>query len=1793
MAENSELEKKLKLENFAVDIRDFYMDKEISNFMKDFINVNLKKFLLDLNNYAECGDWKNCTLLIEKLNILKFILKHANEEYKIKLADIIIQKLLPNIYLYLQFSINDLIEILYYTLKYITNYHIDWKFFYTLFNITESGELMTEYKYKFFISLHRFYSEDSIKIDEYKILVKTFFDDLLNSRTVKAIHNFIYFLPKKYIVEDDKLQLRLLYLMKNKQSNFFDCCCLFHKIIRKNGKLYFSKEPEKNKEYTETFIKYYFTFLNLYISNDPRIKKSHYESPIPILNSDEKDAIKFEKSVVCILIELLFNPNFKSTYSLVESHLTLILNNRHLLLKEKSDDSITKNYINFLQTLIYGINRLFHDKHYDKNLGKFRKTLKNYEENKILYDRLLVILKYLSLNLEKLFLYDNRGCCIVLKTLFQLIVSSKPNSDYMKKLLEYLNFEAYLNILQFLKENETKIIKYIMKLHTIMPLLLSEYLFTNYKKVKELIKDSIKFLGDNINSADQAVDILIFQIFFLELFKLKDLSIQNKIYEFLIPIITEATEKIMKNLLVTFGIVAKRNYFNFLTFILAMKKFLGKESLNKISSLYASYIENNEIENSNLKYYFLVINKEEHINLFNFMYDILLYKDNSINTEIKKNFIYPKDDKDYNFDISKCSIEVFGEKQLERYQDIFSFLDYSVILTKDEMIKKFYELYFSLMNQKGKKFQKFGIRLFGFVINSILESKVNEENNLIEYPNDYHLNIAIQMFEKIILPYEKEIIAYMENNPKNLKDNKEQEIEKEKKNNVSDKLALEELVENYMRLVHKVNNLNCNIFLNFNFEQENLYDYKLIEHQIKLYKKYKTYLNNSLGVIFQIYEYNGGITGNYLFSNYKTNTFFDKILTIKLKEMSKGIGEKKSYYRKINKMILLSNSNFFREIYMLNKTNIFNINNLEIIKIMMPKEESYYTFLKLYLLSYNSVTLPKDIISSSQLGLYSNNDEKIKKIFNDIYDIFISELEKIKNDSFEEQNIMNNIGNTFIEISSFYIEVLPYDAMLIIEKIIRIIYHLKLKKFKKIDNFIFDTITDMACFLEKVDCIEKDKRYNLYSKINEIIEYEMNKIYKLSKENNKKNIYVTKYLKIIETFIDNSLNILCQTESDINKKDSKYNIITHPEKLLFYELLVDYALVSLDTKSELYRKLIQFALNNLIIHKSSVSVRILWLKQLYYLIWEEYGSYENYEWIIFKSDEEYLNYWNKLKYEVDGRLYIPYPCERIRRIKFVFDECINNNLQYNINLEELLKSMAEVDEYQEDQKHIAKYKEKEICTLDEILSQKVNEEFDKIEGIDFELGKMFYCMFKLKYIDINSEYVSKINYSTEFFNESGKKINHPLVIYEFLLGKYEYLAEKKLLGIKEKEELWKILEKFTGGINKTEDKIICNFFSYIFQNFSLGDVEFILDYNFHEYHILFVAKIYECFCFHFKKLLTEVKVFNKKKTEGLITRIFSNEKNLITTQNYLNSILTIYYNSNGMIKYNYYTFKNECTKELHQYYIQVLEKSDTKYKRYGLFCIYTYLFIFLNNDLSIMKASLQKMSLCSNEFKNMDKLLKNDKDKRIYKRLEQQFQRFIEPINFPSLCDMVFDLLQNENDSNETDKIIYLQTIDSIYKGQKHLNLFKYSDQEIFDCLFKVFASIKKDKLKNYFVRIFLDYFNSLTEEENKKFIEKYQKFIFEDIKKEEEQTKYNYIKILMIQLMRFKIKLPDYMQEFIIKLKIVNRKDNDKLKKIIIDSLKSAMNNYQSSYTFMKENISEECKDVLEEMTREKSYFI
>ena len=1787
-----DIEKIIKKEENDEDIlqiEDYYENKNLAKFFSLILEKNINKIIEELNHYYEIGDWKNCILLIKKMTI-NTILIAFNKEQKIKLLDLIVNKIIYNIYFYSMLDMNFIMEFLAYNVKRIPkNYIFDWRKFYSLFYIVDSFEGSNSKNYiKFYSRINKFIPEDAITLEDYQIMKTTLLDDLVKAKQYYGLLCFIFFLPQKFIIEDDQIQLRLFHMFKNWKSNFIPGCHLFSKILRHNGKLCFSKVPKENSDYIKQFIQYYFTYLNLYIVGDSKASNNNNISPIYYKYKSNKN--KFETCVANILFYLLFNESLKEYYDFTVTNLKIILNNKHLFLKERSRDVITVNYISFLQTFIYIIVKKFKKKVYNKMLNKRLSIPKPYESNKYMYDRLLLILKYFSLNFEKLFLFDNEGSCLSQRTLFSFLASAPIDDEYMKQVLININFEQYLKMLDFFKSySETRMAKCIMKLYSIMPLLLNEYVFTNYPNVRELIKESIIFLSDNVSSANYHVDIDILITFCYEFFRIKDLSEKNKIYDFLIPIITEATIKIMNNLLRILDLICKKNNLDFNIFIKSMNNFLDKESLKKISSQYLNFVENNEIQSSNMDYYLCVLNDGELVDLFNYIHANLLYIDNSNNIEINNHFLYDKFDKDFNIDISHCSIEIFNEKQLQSYLTIFSYMNFTKILTDDKMLKKFYELYYALVNQKDKKFQKLGNEFFGLVINSFLECHVDDNYNnddetipLIKYPTEKNINISIQLYEKIILPYEKFVVEYMEKNNNN----------KKTQNNNIDKQTLELILGIYMKLIHKVSIAKCNLILNINFD-EFPEEYKIIEKEIEHYKKYKNLLNNSFKVINTIFDYNKNDIDNKLFDNHLTSLYLDEILALKLKNNSQTISSRKLWYKSINNILYDNNFiNNFKEFYKINNSNLVFIRNFKWIKLLIPKDNFYYKFLNLYLLSFNSVNHPPALITSCTFEFYSINREKIKSIFNEIYTIFIEKLEKLTTDSLTEQNIMKNISDTYNEFCVFYISLFPYNSLEVIEKLVKIIKLLKDKKYRRIDNFISVILSQIKVILQISKYVElkKDKRFVKYSKKNEIIEKEMNKIYQIVSQSSQKEKYLLQHSNNIKKYIEKALNLIFPSENDKNKDIN----INQVEKILIFVSLIDYIKVCIDKKDELYRKVIQIIFNNVIFQKFPVAMRILWIQKFYVLLNEENLYYQEYEWVIFKSEEEYLQLWNKLKYEKSGKeSMIPYPLKRIRINVFKFDEYLNDNLKYDFDIEKFLYSMAEIDEYEEDQK-LVKKSNKKLSSLDEVVSKLVNNKFTEKKGLDFSKAKMFYYMLKLKYIDYNCDFVKNLNFNSEFSTNSGKKIKQNCVIYEFLLGKYEYMFENKLFKEKDRDDLWAIMNRFTRRADKIVDERIYAFFNYIFNNYPLGNLEFIFNYDFYKYPIDFVADMYFLYHQDLPSLRNEAKMFINSKTEELLARIFSTDENIILDLNYLVYVIKIYYSINGILKYNYYSFKSEYTDKLYEHFMSILEKSDTKHRRYGLFTIYIFFFDYINNNLPLLKATLQKMSLCINEFYSSDKMALSDKGKKILPNIENAFRGFTGNINLPSLCNEIVDILIKENDRNDTNKIVYLQVVNLIYKGQKHLNLFKYSSKEIFDSLFKVFASLKNEELKKNFSNIFLSYFNDLTEEENIKFIQKYEKYIFEDTNEvNEDKNRYNYIHILMNQFLRFKISLPEYMQKFIIKLKVINKFENNKLKKIVNDSLKNAMNYYRGNYIYMKENISQECKEVLEEMTREKTYFI
>ena len=129
-----------------------------------------------------------------------------------------------------------------------------------------------------------------------------------------------------------------------------------------------------------------------------------------------------------------------------------------------------------------------------------------------------------------------------------------------------------------------------------------------------------------------------------------------------------------------------------------------------------------------------------------------------------------------------------------------------------------------------------------------------------------------------------------------------------------------------------------------------------------MYKKYKSLRNNSMMIITKIYHYNRNDLDNKLFDNHMTDLYLDEILALKLKEMSQTISSRSSWYKNINEILFKHNFiHSFKDLYNLYRINMSNLKyifHFKLMKSITPNDTFYYTFLKLYLLRFNSVNHP-------------------------------------------------------------------------------------------------------------------------------------------------------------------------------------------------------------------------------------------------------------------------------------------------------------------------------------------------------------------------------------------------------------------------------------------------------------------------------------------------------------------------------------------------------------------------------------------------------------------------------------------------------------------------------------------------------------------------------------------------------------------------------------------------------------------------------------------------------------------
>ena len=278
-----------------------------------------------------------------------------------------------------------------------------------------------------------------------------------------------------------------------------------------------------------------------------------------------------------------------------------------------------------------------------------------------------------------------------------------------------------------------------------------------------------------------------------------------------------------------------------------------------------------------------------------------------------------------------CSLEIF-EKQIDKYQNLISLLDYSKILISEKNIKHFYEIYFALINKKEINFKRLAIILLEKVLNSFINSKIKEENNeiIIEYPTKENIILINNIYKKLILPYEKYI--------------------KENINNINNNKNFEQIILIYAMLINIVSETKLNIVILLLKNNENNLDNINTEY-INSYKEYISLISNSEEIIKLLYQ------KNTLF-NYSIDTYLENIIKNKLMMGRNEITDKRSLLRE-KKLFLFQyyHLNLIKNYWLKKKIKVMNYNYFSLLINLIKKDNFYYECL--YMLAKNITSVSK------------------------------------------------------------------------------------------------------------------------------------------------------------------------------------------------------------------------------------------------------------------------------------------------------------------------------------------------------------------------------------------------------------------------------------------------------------------------------------------------------------------------------------------------------------------------------------------------------------------------------------------------------------------------------------------------------------------------------------------------------------------------------------------------------------------------------------------------------------------
>ena len=1483
-----------------------------------------------------------------------------------------------------------------------------------------------------------------------------------------------------------------------------------------------SKNGKIKLENLNEFIEIFFSRLNQKINGSTFINT--YRSLIK-RNKKHKNT---DNDAEQILVYLLFNDQFKNLRNIIDEHFKILISSIHMCLKERYNEENGKiKVMNFMENLSKSLKSIFTIKNYDSNLNKMIYSPMKNNINEELIERFSQVYSYLYVIIKKFLLFDIKGSGFILSNFFEILsISNKIK----------FNINEYLSILEFYQENtETQLFKFVKKLNNMFPLLINPNYYFENQKIKSYINNIIPFLIDCISSAAPKTNNEI-----LKIFSKFYLYTNDKKYENLNPLLEEASIKIMQKIVKLFDLFTQNSNILF-TFTSAMFSYIKEENKNKISDIFTNHLMVNEIPSSRIKNYFEfdLFNDEDNKRLFNFVYDSLIYMDTSNNLEINEHFLIQNNNSQK---LKMIEVQVINKEKLKVYEEILSNIDFNnlKIYENEKMKNRVCNIINGLLNKKEKIYYEIPKVVLNKLFSSLIEPEKDEKTKCNNYNNEKKLDILLELITNIIEPYEKYSMNIIQNYKEDIKYN-------------------DRIFDIYIILLSSVLTNYKNIFINFN--DESFDDYPILKNQLKQINLYfnKQYMNMKtiLNLLITIFQENK----QSLFTNSKSEELFYDIFSSHLKTFNSFRKENPKSLVKIQEVINSLKPFYhltsYKSLYTKLKKNDDNKQINLLINSKLKNFDLYYNDIYAIFHTLNNKYLLSSRGDFNELNIYDNYPkEKIFKLYDDVINYYIKKISDLKTGESSEINqimmeiISENsffIYNSFIQLSSDIFIKMTIDLFQI-KKI------LKEKGYYKINQLDFDLIKNVQ---QKIQCVILGH--------NKLIKNKLSKYPSLESMT-----FETKINVKDENIINGLKNYLFQTLISLDKEKEIDSIIFFLVVFipLFYKIFE-----SNDTK--MIEKII---LQNINDKNISIEQKQCLLLILFQILKFKYNSDKKFTFTNLSKEEYGKEYKNIIKAHKTNLNLNSIYYENIPKSSF------NIGKEEKINIIDLINSFNNINDWISDKKlmegskpqNIMKFFKKESMNeknIRDIFSMLLM--FLRTDNKGFRKnvsGALNVLHVKLITLLLLNGYIDEKEISIEKFKENNDLNNdiQILTFIEFICGKFNYQLKSNLFI--DNKEIWNVLDLYSNGKNMKIDSFIEGLYDFLIQKMNINQAEILLkNYDLNKCHLSFILKIYTTLSNKFDNNLKyfDNQILPKENVHSIINLILDSNENIIKYKSNINSLLSLYLKLDGSFGFNENTFENNysfnnetITKVLKEINDKGMKKEDNSLKLF-FFDIFDNFYKQIIGNKEVFANYLTCISHTFKECKVNSEILKN---------YESCFKRTTNNINISNCINLLLDDIKADTTINE--KLIYLQAIRLIFSYNIHYFNENNDKEKILNGLISIIKLIKNEELKEQFSEIFVYYFNILSDEENNKFIQ--------DNKDKDNE----FLFVLLSQLLRFRIDLPKYIQEYIASLK--NKRDN----KVVKNFITNAMDRYHNGYLYMKTKLSPECKEILEDTSRNKNYF-